>query len=139
MILFCYFKGSMPKEAEVLEHQWASAILHRKARKHCTRWTYESRASFFDLAQSYGPTFNGTMYSDIKVYYADLGYRQYEETRQVSVYVAFCNFGNVIGLYLGMSIMSIFHVLYYVPRYFYVWVKWRVLRTPVVPILEASG
>lgn len=100
----------------------------------CTRWTYTSSSSFYDLERSSGPIFNGTMYSKIHVYYADMEYRQYEETKEISAYVAFCNVGNVIGLYLGMSIAGIFHVLYYVPRYLYYWRKVRVESRKVLPV-----
>lgn len=66
------------------------------------------------------------MYSKIHVYYGDLGFRQYDKKLEKSVYIAFCDFGNVVALYWGMSIVSFLHVLYYLPRYLYQ--KWRFHR-----------
>lgn len=119
-------------------NQWFTSIVGRKGLKHCIHWTYDSWGSFFDTEVVDGPSSNGTMYSKIKVYYADLAYRQYEETKQVTTYLAFCNFGSVIGLYLGMSIVSIFHLVYYVPPYLYVLTKRRFRRTAVAPLPTSS-
>jgi hypothetical protein len=59
------------------------------------------------------------MYSKIHIFYESLDYRQFEEVKQPRIYLAFCDFGNVIGFYWGMSIVSFFHVLFYLPRYLY--------------------
>lgn len=63
-------------------------------------------------------SYSSLIYSRVQVYYTDFEYRQHVETRETTIYLAFCNFGNVIGLYLGMSIISISHVIYYVPYYY---------------------
>lgn len=60
------------------------------------------------------------MYARIHLYYAELGYRQYTEVKEQKIYLAFCDFGNVVGFYWGMSIVSFFHVFFYIIRYMYV-------------------
>lgn len=92
---------------------------------HCTRWTYASSSSFYDLDPRNETNHKDSMYSRIHFYYADFAYRQHQEVKESSIYIAFCDFGNVVGLYWGMSIISFFHVFFYVPRFFYCWKESR--------------
>lgn len=73
---------------------------------HCNYWTYSSTASFFCLENSNQAIDH--MYSKIHVYYGELGYRHHGQKKENKVYLAFCEFGNVVGLYSGMSIISFF-------------------------------
>lgn len=97
---------------------------------------------FYDLEANPGAeTKNGTnnkMYSKIHFYFADLSYKQYEETKEITFNVAFCDLGNVAGFYWGMSIISFFHVVWYVPRCMYDWWIAR-KRNAVAPQIPGGG
>lgn len=101
-------------------------------------------ASFHDLGSREYPSDSRQqryMYSRIHVYYGDLAYRHYSEEYERTAYVTFVELGGVIGLYWGMSIISIFHVLFYVPRYTFLSCKARKYgrRIEPSPIVRATG
>lgn len=101
---------------------------------HCRRWTYRSSSSFYDL-QRREEIDEGRMYSRIHIFYADFTYHQYEHVPETTLYLVFCDFANVVALYLGMSTISFFHVGFYVVRYWYVRIKIRG-RAKVAPAVE---
>src|SRR5437764_347949 len=87
-------------------------------RKHCTYWTYSSSASFHNLEHVKDNDSHSRqdrpVYSRIHVFYSDFEYRQYKQVKETNFYRAFCDFGNVMVLWWGISIISIFEVLFYV-------------------------
>lgn len=95
--------------------------LSEKARcpTHCEYWTYDSMASFSYLENPSESQSSARKYmcSKIHVYYTDFGYRQHKAVKEKTIYTAFCDLGSLAGLYWGMSIISFFHVFFYVPRY----------------------
>src|SRR4051794_39739600 len=98
-----------------LDMKWRAA-LSNKARclPHCERWQYSSSSSFSDLES--GETNRERIYSRVNIYYTGFEYRQYKEMNEIPLYMAFCNVGNVTGLYLGMSVISFFHFGFYFIR-----------------------
>lgn len=112
------------------------AVLSQKAHcpRHCQYMAYDGSSSFYYLE----PATETKAFEDkkrmrglIHVYYSELEHRQYEETKQLTFYLMFCNLGSVWGLYWGMSIVSFFHVLFYLIRYMYYVCKDRKPLTPV--------
>lgn len=78
----------------------------------CRYWEYLSTASFVDLAKE-NQSAKNLLYSRMHIFFADFLYQQQEETLAVNIYLAFCNFGNVVGFYLGLSIVGIFEVIFW--------------------------
>lgn len=76
-----------------MENDWKSSY-NEKARcpRHCQYWEYSSTSSFIYLEKNdtNKQKNNNTMFSRIHVYYADLSYRRYEQTKEVTIYLAFC-------------------------------------------------
>lgn len=110
---------------------------------HCTYWTYSSTASFFYLKKPSArePASDHLMYSRIHVYYGSLAYRQHEQVKAITNYLAFYAICNVLFLHWGMSVISFFHIAYYVPKYLYALGEMgrhrsesQVKKTRVVPI-----
>lgn len=61
------------------------------------------------------------MFSRVHVFYSDFGYRQHREAPALTSYLAFCEFGNVLVLYLGISMVGVIQAGVYFSRYAWVW------------------
>lgn len=132
--------GFFQENLKKVEAGWRRA-LSDKARcpYHCTYWTYTSSASFFYLQRADPAPAKREMFSKIHVYYADFGYRQHVEVKEMTEYLAFYAFCNIFILYLGMSVISFFHLAFYVPYYVYVLRKYgpprpSVRKSQVMPL-----
>lgn len=115
-------RAQMEKGVRELDDAWKKALSPKSACPfHCDFWMYTSTANFFYLED---PTPrekpDEVMKSKIHVYYADFGYRQYRQVKEMTAYLVFYAFCNIFMLYLGMSVISFFHLAFYVPRYAYV-------------------
>lgn len=126
--------------------QKLKTAMSNKARclPHCERWQYSTSTSFVDLEND--EPRGKQIYSRINIYYGGFGYRHYTEVREIPVYLAFCNFGNVTGLYLGMSIVSFFHFGFYSIRYCWLVRKFRketkkarIKKSKVAPAVSTTG
>lgn len=62
------------------------------------------------------------------VYFTDFMHRQHVETPSVTGYLAFCDFGRVTGLYLGLSIIGLVEVLFYFSKLFYAFARMHYYR-----------
>lgn len=85
---------------------------------HCRYWSYESTSSFADM-YTMTSDHQKTMFARIHVYYGELGYREHTEVKDSKIYLAICDFGNNVGFYWGMSMVSFFHVFFYTLQYLY--------------------
>lgn len=88
-------------------------LLAKKCLKHCRYWEYSATASFSERQSDDPLREKSAMFSKIHVFYPDYSYRQHEETLAVPSYLAFCEFGDAIALYLGMSLVTLAEIVYY--------------------------
>lgn len=104
-----------------MENEYKQIFSNRaRCPNHCRYWTYETSASFVFLEHTTSEqNFSSVMRSAIHVYYDNFGYRLHTETKE-NVYLLFYDLGNIFLLCWGMSVVSFFHIFFYVTRYFVV-------------------
>lgn len=108
------FQDSRLKEIETTAE---SVLKNIHCPKHCRYWDYKATSNFSSLESQRPTAGRGHMFSRVHVYYSSFSYRHHEETQAVTWYIAFCRFGFVIGVCVGMSFVSFVQLAYYYGRY----------------------
>ena len=54
----------------------------------------------------------------VNIYYKDLGYTSISETKALTIHTVLANYGGQLGLFVGMSLMSFFHLFEIIIRSF---------------------